>query len=170
MLSEATKNELAMMFQSGRINRLRFISYIGFLSVVKMAVGFILALVSGLLLGTVYQGTLIILFALLLAPIYIWWLMRRMNDLGITGKLILGALAIFVLCYISNTAARLNIMIFASIFFSAFTILIMMVPGDKTTNQFGEIPRHNIKFNKIFSAILPFTLVVEYSLTRLFLV
>lgn len=163
MISAATKNELAMMLRSGRLNRLRFISYLGFLSTVKLVFEFILIL----LLGSLSRNIAIIISLAMLLPFYIWWMMRRMNDVGVTGKLIIFAVVAVAACFFANNHDRLNMSIFASAYFGLITLMMMLVPGDKSANEYGEIPLENVKFNKIFSMIMAVVYIIDVCMVRL---
>jgi uncharacterized membrane protein YhaH (DUF805 family) len=159
-------NEFKMMFCAPRLNRARFISYIGFGYTVLL----ILATLYYLFTSNNDESNIqqVLRVPMLLTIIaHFWWLARRINDTGSSAKWLLKNIIVIIVSVIvlissqffSGLAQKVlyitGIIISCAglVFFGFYNLIMVFKIGTPSDNQYGAHPPENNFFTFIFCVL-----------------
>lgn len=179
-MSHTLKNEIKLMFSSGRLNRIRFIAYQGFASTCIGLVAVFLAIFIPNKNSCISEILGVVAVPCMALPL--WWLSRRINDTGKSSKWIwklipIGLLLGFIPSIFKVTTAGListhmygaeyaeatakfivaimyvlsGLFIFGITGFMSF--IMIFIPGNPGTNKFGPPSSKNNFFTSVFSVL-----------------
>lgn len=153
------KNEFKMMVFANRLNRLRFLSYIGF----TLFIAGIITIIGASFPhhSSIIKYIVSFLFLAMCALIF-WWTTKRIHDIGASAKwlwvLFTAAFVCLLFSFITAKTVLLTKTFFALGVTCCFTLLIIIaisiyLPGSNTKNVFGSPAPPNNFFNHGFAIL-----------------
>ncbi|MBS9781302.1 MAG: DUF805 domain-containing protein [Gammaproteobacteria bacterium] len=128
---------------SGRIGRLQYLAYSVLISLVTLPIWVLgVAIIPTFNISPDSALVPIIIFVSLLPWIFYWsfiYPIRRLHDLGHTGWLIL-----------INLVPLVNII---------FSLYLIFAPGEKTSNEYGAMPRPNKWYHWVLAILFPILII-----------
>lgn len=166
------KNELKMMLRCPRLNRVRYVSYLGFSYLVLFLISFLISTLWTLTYTLISNNPPKIgiiaavstaIPAIIFSVFSIRWAVGRLHDLNLSGKwlyllLVIPIPLVFIPLGMETTCITLFVIFIILAFLAG--IALIFIPGTANTNRFGEPSPKNTVFNYLFCiAYIAFSII-----------
>lgn len=163
-INEMFSSEIKQMFHYSRLNRLRYIGYLGwfYLFIIILNGLYTVSYFSGYMSLMIVCGFLFFAVSLLGFFLELFWFVRRINDTGFSAlwwllSLFLGIIAFFVSMFLGSVFPNLSwvqmlcmiltiIGLIGMVLFVVIQIAMFFWPGTPGENRFGSVPSENNGF------------------------
>ncbi|ALG67170.1 DUF805 domain-containing protein [Beggiatoa leptomitoformis] len=145
--------KLQLFNSATRLNRLRYIAYTHMLILISSVLIFVFAVILSPYLSETKPIFLLIILVVGAMGINFIWVIQRLHDMNLSGWWLVGLLVLsFLLTYF-------KLEIFNSLLSTVFWVVLTLVPGTATNNQYGNPPPPNT-LSVYLAFILPLLLLV----------